>query len=170
MPRLNFKHSEHSKKLISAAVLKRGGGDAFILKTQCPFCGREMSFANLGKHKPACLKTNKLVRVFGRQPSTAEMKVFERCLRQYDLSTETFLLMMDNQNWCCAICGRSLETVTAPKARRLANIDHDHGDQRVRGALCINCNTMIGLAYDDTSILSRAIRYLSVQQEGAEGW
>lgn len=50
----------------------------------------------------------------------------------------------------CGICG-SQATV----------IDHCHQTGKVRGGLCHNCNTGIGLFKDDPIRLHRAIRYLT---------
>ena len=44
--------------------------------------------------------------------------------------------------------------------RRLC-IDHDHKTNKVRGLLCHNCNTALGLLNDDTSLLSNLITYLN---------
>ena len=40
-------------------------------------------------------------------------------------------------------------------------IDHDHKTNKVRGLLCHNCNTALGLLNDDTSLLSTLIKYLN---------
>ncbi len=39
-------------------------------------------------------------------------------------------------------------------------MDHHHGDSVFRGFICMNCNTMIGFAKDDVSILKNGIKYL----------
>lgn len=55
----------------------------------------------------------------------------------------------------CAIC------LTPPK--RWFAIDHDHATGKVRGLLCTNCNTGIGMLKDDLEVLHRAQVYLSAQ-------
>ena len=39
-------------------------------------------------------------------------------------------------------------------------IDHDHNTGKVRGLLCISCNTGVGLFKDSPVILTGAVRYL----------
>ncbi len=61
----------------------------------------------------------------------------------------------------CAICSNG------PGAKGWC-VDHDHGccpggqscGACIRGILCGSCNLMLGLARDDTTILSAAVRYL----------
>lgn len=54
----------------------------------------------------------------------------------------------------CAICGKYVEYP------RLF-VDHNHETGKVRGLLCLQCNTLLGHAHDDTTILARAITYLN---------
>jgi len=51
----------------------------------------------------------------------------------------------------CMICGKSDGQM---------HLDHNHANLRVRGKLCQNCNLLLGLAHDDTSLLKIAINYL----------
>jgi cupin superfamily acireductone dioxygenase involved in methionine salvage len=56
----------------------------------------------------------------------------------------------------CMICG-----VTAEQSRfkRLC-IDHNHENKEIRGFLCDNCNTALGLFKDSIKILEEAKKYL----------
>ena len=53
----------------------------------------------------------------------------------------------------CDICGRCL-------TRKTSNIDHCHSTGKVRGALCGNCNTMLGMASDMPEVLEKGAEYL----------
>lgn len=56
----------------------------------------------------------------------------------------------------CAIC---LSTLNSSRYTRLAG-DHCHKTGKLRGLLCTNCNTALGLMKDSTERLSAAIEYL----------
>lgn len=62
----------------------------------------------------------------------------------------------------CEVCGRNLHLHAG--ATRLASticIDHDHETGQIRGVLCMNCNTALGLAADDPALLRKLARYLT---------
>lgn len=54
----------------------------------------------------------------------------------------------------CEICG-----IDRTPQRRLG-FDHDHDTGVVRGVLCSNCNSAIGLLGDDPALIRRAAEYL----------
>jgi hypothetical protein len=64
-----------------------------------------------------------------------------------------FISLARSDGNCCAICGAK------PKGKRLA-MDHDHKTGKIRGLLCMQCNTALGKFRDDTKLLKKAIRYL----------
>ena len=68
------------------------------------------------------------------------------------------LLKQDN---CCAICGckNTSKIIKHPKVYPLL-VDHNHRTNKVRGLLCGQCNTMLGMAKDNPKILNNAIAYL----------
>lgn len=74
-------------------------------------------------------------------------------LRQYGLTPEDFLNMVAAQENKCAICRKEME----PGAFR---IDHDHQTGKVRALLCANCNSGLGLFYENVDALQNAIAYL----------
>lgn len=59
--------------------------------------------------------------------------------------------MLDGQTGC-AICGQPF--VKTPQA------DHDHATGQVRGLLCGNCNSGLGLLQDNPELLRAAANYL----------
>jgi Recombination endonuclease VII len=62
--------------------------------------------------------------------------------RLYGIRNEDYERMLKQQGGRCAIC-RS----TSPKRARQVyfSVDHCHQTGRVRGLLCVNCNTLVGL-------------------------
>lgn len=93
-------------------------------------------------------------------PKAAQYR-FDRNLRvHHNLTPEQFEEMARAQNGVCAICQE-----THPEAsvfRRLL-VDHNHETGEIRGLLCHNCNTAIGLMKDDPARLQKAIEYLGGQ-------
>ena len=73
----------------------------------------------------------------------------------YGISLEEYDNMLESQLGCCAICSMTPEE----NGRRL-DVDHCHETGKVRGLLCHNCNSMLGLAKDNISILLDAVKYL----------
>ena len=75
--------------------------------------------------------------------------------RKFGISIETYIEMLEKQNYRCAICDRHQEEL--PK--RMA-VDHNHDTGKVRGLLCGNCNPGIGNLGDSVELLRKAIEYL----------
>ena len=78
-------------------------------------------------------------------------------LRQYGMTLEVYDAMMEEQKWHCPICGVELskeETATSPR------IDHNHETGKVRGILCMKCNSGLGMFKDSPLLLMRAADYL----------
>ena len=60
------------------------------------------------------------------------------------------LLALKKEITQCVICGNNEKLV----------VDHDHKTGKVRGILCNNCNTGLGMLQDNPKLLLRAISYL----------
>lgn len=73
---------------------------------------------------------------------------------QYGISVEDFDSMAASQGFACAIC--KLVPI------KTLHVDHCHKTNKIRGLLCSQCNTAIGLLKENAEFLSRAITYLSV--------
>lgn len=86
-------------------------------------------------------------------------KIAKRLLGQYGLTVEQFEAMYLDQNGLCAVCGKRMTD-------RDCHVDHDHNSkekslrQQVRGLLCSNCNTGLGMFKDSVRLLALAIVYL----------
>jgi hypothetical protein len=77
-------------------------------------------------------------------------KYFVKCT--YGLDAEEHERLLKEQEGRCAVCGR----VT----KKDLSIDHNHETNEVRGLLCQNCNTGIGLFKEDPRLLRAAADYL----------
>src|SRR5438105_236663 len=71
--------------------------------------------------------------------------------RVYGINLEDVENLRDKQEGRCAICRR---------LDRVLGVDHDHVTGVVRGLLCRQCNTGIGLLGDDPETLQVASQYL----------
>jgi len=95
--------------------------------------------------------------VFHRRHPEANRK---NMLRRYEgMTIESFDAMLAVQNGVCAICQKP-ETATRNGVVRWLSVDHDHGTNAVRGLLCSDCNTAIGLLGDSPTRLRAAADYL----------
>lgn len=97
-------------------------------------------------------------------PAHLQDKREREARRLYGLEPEDFDRLLAAQNGVCAICrrparGKANGRAKAGREPRL-HVDHCHTTGRVRGLLCGNCNTLIGLANEDPAVLAAAIEYL----------
>lgn len=109
-----------------------------------------------------CGKTKSLENYYFRKESNSYRTECKQCtkekvrLRSTGWSPEEY-----ERQWCiqegkCAICGCTLNSSRYTKA----SADHDHKTGKLRGILCCNCNTAIGLMKENPYRLECAIRYL----------
>jgi len=84
---------------------------------------------------------------------------------RYKLSIEEFECLRQNQEGKCAICRNKLEIHSDSSVRtKKVAVDHCHETGKVRGLLCSNCNTGLGMFKDDYKLLQAASEYLLKQQ------
>lgn len=74
-------------------------------------------------------------------------------LKNYGITLEDKIKMLEQQNHKCLICEKSIDRTTG-------NIDHDHKTGKIRACLCSKCNTLLGFANDNIQVLVSAIKYL----------
>lgn len=91
------------------------------------------------------------VRAWRQRMSPEERKARNRAYRQanrdrvravrlrwaYGITVDEALQMLANQGGTCALCPKPLN-------RDTMQVDHDHATGRVRGMLCVMCNTTLG--------------------------
>ncbi len=76
--------------------------------------------------------------------------------RIYGIDSKTYDEMFTSQAGRCKVCNKHQSSLTKALA-----VDHCHITNRVRGLLCSDCNTGLGLFKDDLNVLEAAIKYLS---------
>lgn len=121
---------------------------------KCPECGVEKEHSafsyNKGTYDNLCAYC-KVCRSVRRKKQYKS-----RLVGKYGITIQQYNEMLISQNGQCAICGS-----TDPAGRGSNfHIDHCHDSNTVRGLLCANCNTAIGLFRESTEHLSSAIQYL----------
>lgn len=134
-------------------------------------CGKELTVGggNLrcGQSKSCgCLKLEVI-----KQPrkSEAEKKANYKARRerekaakkqaQYGITPHEFNTKLKIQNGICLL----------PSCNRKASaIDHCHQCGDFRGLLCPQCNSMLGFAYDNPSLLREAANYLEAHKHGQQ--
>lgn len=79
-----------------------------------------------------------------------------RHLSRYGLSVADYDRMLTAQKGRCAICDRKKLTA---RSRRLA-VDHCHKSGRVRGLLCLACNSALGLLSESAERCEAMARYI----------
>lgn len=76
----------------------------------------------------------------------------QRLKRRYGISLKYYEQILQDQGNKCAICVKS--------RKRGLFVDHCHITNRVRGLLCSNCNSILGMADEDIRLLKRVIYYI----------
>jgi len=72
---------------------------------------------------------------------------------KYGLTKEAYHQMLEVQKNRCPICSDHFD-------EKRSHVDHNHETGEVRGILCNNCNSLLGLAKDTTEKLKQALGYL----------
>lgn len=78
----------------------------------------------------------------------------ERWIKRYGINAQDYKQMFDKQNGVCKICKQSCVS------RRFLSVDHCHKTGKVRGLLCVKCNTALGMLNDNIEYFTAAIKYL----------
>ena len=125
-----------------------------MLKT-CNRCKESQPIENFHKNKTTkdgkqntCKSCKTEMRRLSYDPAVERTrKIKER----YGISEEGYDHLFNLQEGACKICRKNFSQLC---------VDHCHETGKVRGLLCHNCNTMLGLSLDDISTLTNAINYL----------
>jgi hypothetical protein len=97
-----------------------------------------------------------------RVENKANYAVYERNRKLksiYGIDLEQYNNILKRQNNSCAICKRK---DSGRKDKDNFAVDHCHSTNKVRGLLCMECNTAIGKFKDNVDFLKSAIKYLNV--------
>lgn len=84
--------------------------------------------------------------------------------RVYKIDIFKYNELFKNQGGKCLICEKHFESDKLYSKERLV-VDHCHITGKVRGLLCCNCNTAIGMMNENINSLKNAIIYLLKSNE-----
>ena len=107
------------------------------------------------KNKEKILERNLL---WKRANNTEHQKALlnSRFLHRYGITNADYEEMLTAQRGLCKICGNP----STGKGKYRLSVDHCHETGKVRGLLCLLCNSGLGKFKDSPSLLDRAISYL----------
>lgn len=152
--------SEEQKAKIRASLKARG----LTPTKHCPRCDQTKDRAEFGVRKNGysrshcrdCETTSfrKWREVNG--PTTQARNRRVALDRWFKLTEDDYRSMLAAQSGGCAICGRE-----AGDAKRRLYVDHCHETGLIRGLLCANCNTGLGMFADNQERMMKAIEYLA---------
>lgn len=74
--------------------------------------------------------------------------------KKYGLERDDYYKLLEKQDGKCAIC------FGQPKGKSRLSVDHCHKTGKIRGLLCSNCNSALGLFKDDINLVENAKIYL----------
>ena len=79
---------------------------------------------------------------------------YRRTLKRYGLSEAEYEALVTKAAGCCAVCGQGEKKLV---------IDHDHDTGKVRGLVCMGCNTFLGFLENYPELFDQATRYLATR-------
>lgn len=123
-------------------------------RKECKFCISERQKAYRAANPEA-------IREKWRRASKKYMtsdRRWNKTLRKYGLTEETYNIMFDQQSGQCKIC----------KSDRFLVVDHCHDTGSIRGLLCHHCNSGLGQFRDSEDFLLAAIEYLQQDRSKAD--
>ena len=124
------------------------------LRGECKNCRRARD--RIYRHTPAGRAASRRSNKKQLEKGNTAKAVLKYGLRRFGLTLDDYDLLSIKQDYVCAICGN-----INSNGRRLS-VDHDHKTEKVRGLLCLKCNSLLGFVKDDIKILKQAIKYLEI--------
>lgn len=125
-------------------------------------CGTYSGYQTHGKNKEKpcdkCRDAANKYRKQKRDKDVGKLGYDPRRFKRHNITKDLYDRLLEKYNGMCWIC----------KNKNATHIDHDHlccseswsCGKCIRGVLCSNCNTAIGLLGDDIILLKNAIAYI----------
>ena len=115
----------------------------------CNKCGKTKSLSGFYKRSSRPCGVQSKCKVCQNKIRASYWKPHEVMRRKFKITEEQYQKMMEPDD--CPCCGRRMKKKC---------IDHCHKTQKIRGVLCNNCNTSLGLLDDNKETLQNLIQYL----------
>ena len=127
----------------------------------CPVCDVEKDLEMFWKGQYLCISCQKVKQKHHWNSRTPKKRLEQHLKYKYGVTHAEFLGEWEKQKGGCAICRTALpDLLTYDNRRRGYAIDHNHETGEFRGILCLNCNSLLGMAKDSEQVLKSAIKYL----------
>jgi hypothetical protein len=97
---------------------------------------------------------------FRKTDAGIQMRKGEHLKSTYGLTKDEYNKILSQQNGVCAICLKAETCISKNGNPHRLAVDHDHSTGKVRGLLCKNCNTGLGMFFDSADLLRMAENYL----------
>ena len=115
----------------------------------CSRCGQTKDISSFSKRSSRPSGVQSKCKDCEREVRRKYYKPHEAIRRKLNISESEYNKLMQNTN--CNTCGKVLDKKC---------IDHCHSTNKVRGVLCNNCNTALGLIQDNRQTLLNMLQYL----------
>lgn len=128
-------------------------------KEQEQFVKNKRAISGYGSYCKECDNTKSRLKYQSKSSNYKKLRHRKMSLKfKYNLTEEEVLYMYHEQGNSCAICKKPFPLF---QNHRGLMVDHDHQTGKVRGLLCLSCNSLLGRANDEIEILNNAIKYLT---------
>lgn len=102
-------------------------------------------------------------------PKFLEKQRNDYYLGAYGIDLTDYNRMFAEQKGLCAACGFPESRINKKTGKpKQLHVDHCHKTRRVRGLLCNNCNSALGLLQEDPARIAGLLAYAKQQQVEAE--
>lgn len=124
----------------------------------------KMSARKFNGLRPECkvCSAAKTKEYFEKNPECRHYHNLKARLKDKGLTIEEFNQMVEDQGGGCAVCGQPEKASYKSMGDRQSrlSVDHDHKTGLVRGLLCSNCNTALGLLGEDVERMKKLMEYV----------
>lgn len=145
-----------------------------IISKRCNRCGQIKPLVEFSPHltsyygrRPECkpcrmakIKTHYQGYDEERRNQAKRIRHFIRLKYLYGITRQEYRELFSEQGGLCAICNCPETRTNNGGGIQSLSVDHAPDTGQVRGLLCANCNTGLGLMKHNTEYLYKAIRYL----------